>query len=132
MTLLLNILWFVFGGFLAGIAWLIAGAVLALTIVGLPWTAAAFRVALFSFAPFGRHAVPRDWATGRGDLGTGCLGSVLNIVWFLLAGWWLALGHLVIAVAQGITIIGLPFAVQHVKLAGLALAPVGKTISPPV
>jgi len=132
LTLVLNILWFVFGGFWSGLSWLIGGVFLAITVVGLPWTAAAFRIGLFSFAPFGRHAEPRAWITGQGDLGTGCLGTLLNILWFVVAGWWIALGHLVIAVAQGITIIGIPFAIQHVKLAGLALSPVGKTITPPL
>lgn len=132
MTLLLNVLWFVFGGFWSGLSWLLGGVILAITVVGLPWTAAAFRIGMFSFAPFGRQIEPRQWATGRGDLGTGCLGAGLNVLWFCLAGWWIALGHLVIAVAQAITIIGIPFAVQHVKLAGLALAPVGKTITPPL
>ena len=132
MTFLLNVLWFVFGGFWSGLSWLLGGVILAITIVGLPWTAAAFRIGLFSFAPFGRQIESRQWATGRDDLGTGCLGAVLNVLWFSLAGWWIALGHLVIAVAQAMTIIGIPFAVQHVKLAGLALAPVGKTITPPL
>ena len=132
MTLLLNVLWFVFGGFWSGLSWLLGGVILAITVVGLPWTAAAFRIGMFSFAPFGRHVEPRQLATGRGDLGAGCLGMLLNVLWFCLAGWWIALGHLVIAVAQAITIIGIPFAVQHVKLAGLALAPVGKTITPPL
>lgn len=132
MTFLLNVLWFVLGGFWSGISWFVGGAILAITVVGLPWTAAAFRIGLFSFAPFGRRIEPRDAVNGRGDIGTGALGTALNILWFLLAGWWIALGHLVIAVAQGITIIGIPFAIQHVKLAGLALAPVGKTITPPL
>lgn len=132
MIFLLNVLWFVFGGFWAGLSWLLGGLILAITIVGIPWTAAAFRIGMFSFAPFGRHVEPRRWATGRGDMGTGYLGVLLNVLWFCLAGWWIALGHLVIAVAQAITIVGIPFAIQHVKLAGLALAPVGKTITPPL
>ena len=128
MTFLLNVLWFVFGGFWAGLSWFLGGAILAITIVGLPGTAAAFRIGMFSFAPFGRHIESRQWATGRGDLGTGCLGALLNVLWFCLAGWWIALGHLVIAVAQAITIIGIPFAVQNFKLALIAIAPVGKSV----
>jgi len=124
MTLILNILWFIFGGFISGTAWLLAGALLAITIVGLPWSMAAFRIGLFSYAPFGRHVVPRS----RGDLGTGPLGFLLNVIWVLLAGWWLALHHLVIAVAQAITIIGIPLALQHVKLALISFAPVGQTV----
>jgi uncharacterized membrane protein YccF (DUF307 family) len=128
MTLILNILWFVFGGFLAGLGWLVAGLLLAITIVGLPWTAAAWRIAGFSFAPFGRQVVDRQAITGREDLGTGPLGFLLNVIWFVLGGWYLAIGHVVIAVAQAITIIGIPFAWQHLKLAVIALAPVGKTV----
>jgi uncharacterized membrane protein YccF (DUF307 family) len=131
MTLLLNILWFIFGGFAAGIAWLVGGCVLALTIVGLPWTAAAFRIGFFSFAPFGRHVVPRQYVTGREDAGTGCLGVLLNIIWFLFAGWYIALAHLVFGFLLAVTIIGIPFAVQHVKLAVIALAPIGKAVTEP-
>lgn len=130
MTLLLNILWFIFGGFLAGLAWMFAGLLLAITIVGLPWAGAAWRIAAFSFAPFGKVVVDRPWVTGREDLGTGPMGFVLNVIWFVLAGWYLALGHLVIAVAQFISIIGIPFALQHLKLAVIALAPIGKTVAP--
>jgi uncharacterized membrane protein YccF (DUF307 family) len=111
MYLLLNILWFVFGGFLSGLAWLLAGVVLAITVVGMPWTPAAWRIAGFSFAPFGRRVVDID------DRPTSTL---LNIVWFVFAGWWLALHHVVIAAAQAVTIIGIPFAWQHVKLAMLS------------
>jgi uncharacterized membrane protein YccF (DUF307 family) len=130
VSLILNVLWFVFGGFAAGLAWLFGALVLAITIVGLPWSAAAFRIGLFSFAPFGRHAVPRRLVTGGEDLGTGALGVVLNIVWFVFAGWYIALAHLAIGLAQALTVIGIPFAIQHVKLAGLALAPVGAAIRP--
>ena len=128
MTLILNILWFVFGGFFAGLGWLFAGLLLAITIVGLPWASAAWRIALFTFAPFGKQVVDRQSVTGRDDLGTGPLGFLLNVIWFVLGGWWIAIGHVVIAVAQAITVIGIPFAWQHLKLAVIALAPVGKTV----
>ena len=128
MTLLLNILWFIFGGFAAGLAWVLGGLVLAVTIVGLPWAGAAFRIAGFSFAPFGRHVVPRNAVTGRGDLGTGPLGFLLNIVWVLLAGWWLALHHVVLAIALMVTIIGIPFGLQHLKLALISFAPIGQAV----
>jgi uncharacterized membrane protein YccF (DUF307 family) len=75
-------------------------------------------------------AVDRRMLTGRDDIGTGALGVVGNVVWFLLAGWWLALGHLVAALALAVTIIGIPFAFQHVKLALLAVAPIGREIVP--
>jgi uncharacterized membrane protein YccF (DUF307 family) len=128
MRLLLNILWFIFGGFVSGTLWLLAGALLAITIIGLPWAGAAFRMAGFSYVPFGRQVVDRQLITGREDLGTGGAGFLLNVIWFVLAGWWLALHHLVIAVAQFVSIIGIPFAIQHVKLAVIALAPIGKSV----
>jgi uncharacterized membrane protein YccF (DUF307 family) len=121
MSLLLNILWFVLGGWISGTLWLLAGFILACTVVGLPWTPAAFRMASFSYGPFGRVVVQRD--TGVGS-------ALLNILWLLLAGWWLALHHIVLAVGLAITIIGIPFAWQHVKLAGLALTPVGMDVVP--
>ena len=128
MSLILNILWFVFGGFLAGLAWLFGGLLLAITIVGLPWAGAAWRIAAFSFAPFGKRVVERSGLTGYGDLGSGPVGFLLNVIWFLLAGWYIALAHLAIAVAQFVSIIGIPFALQHLKLAWIALAPIGKTV----
>ncbi|ADU13420.1 YccF domain-containing protein [Asticcacaulis excentricus] len=128
MTLILNILWFIFGGFAAGLAWCLGGCVLAITIVGLPWAGAAFRIAGFSFFPFGKAIADRDLTTGQSDLGTGGMGALMNIVWILLGGWYIALGHLVLALAQAITIIGIPFALKNVQLAWLALAPVGKIV----
>ena len=129
MTAILNILWFIFGGgFISWLAWLLAGVILAITIVGLPWSAAAFRIAGFSAAPFGRHVVPRQAVTGRHDLGTGPLGLVLNVIWVLLAGWWLAVHHVILGVLLMVTIIGIPFGLQHLKLAMISLAPIGQTI----
>lgn len=128
MTLILNILWFVFGGFLAGLAWCLGGCLLAITIIGLPWAGAAFRIAGFSFFPFGKAIADRDIHTGQNDAGTGGAGLLMNIVWILLGGWYIALGHLILAVAQAISIIGIPFALKNVQLAWLALAPVGKIV----
>jgi len=130
MTLLLNLLWLLLGGLLMAIGWWLAGVVAALTIVGLPWARACFVIGNFSIWPFGQEAVNRRDLTGRGDLGTGPLGWIGNIIWFLLAGWWLALGHLTSAVACFVTIIGIPFGIQHIKLALVALTPIGITIVP--
>ena len=102
----------------------------AVTVVGLPWAKACFVIGQFAFLPFGKEAVSRDLVTGKDDIGTGALGLVGNIVWFILAGIWLALGHVATALALFLTIVGIPFGVQHLKLAVLALAPVGKTIVP--
>ena len=130
LDLLLNILWIVFGGLWMAIAWLIAAAIMAITIIGLPWTRAAFNIALYTLLPFGHRAVSRADYTGQEDLGTGPLGMIGNLIWLVLAGWWLALAHLVFAVLWAITIIGLPFAWAHLKLAGIALWPIGKMIVP--
>jgi uncharacterized membrane protein YccF (DUF307 family) len=128
IRLILNILWFIMGGWLSGLLWLLGGALLAITIVGLPYSFAAWRIASFSFWPFGREVVSRELLTGQADIGTGPVGFLLNIIWFIAAGWYIALSHLLIAVAEFITIIGIPFALKDLQLALLALAPIGKTV----
>ncbi|HEX5379110.1 MAG TPA: YccF domain-containing protein [Phenylobacterium sp.] len=128
MRLLLNILWFILGGWLSGTLWILAGVLLAITIVGLPWAQAAFRIASFSYWPFGRQVVSRAELSRRGDLGTGPVGILLNIVWFIFGGWYLALHHILLGVALFVTIIGIPFGLQHLKLAIISLAPVGKAV----
>ena len=130
INLLLNALWILLGGLWMALSWVVAGLILALTIVGLPWTRSAFTLALYTLAPFGRTVVRRDQVEGHETLDTGPLGAIGNIVWLLLAGWWLALEHLAIALALAVTIIGLPFAWAHLKLAGLSLWPVGMTVIP--
>jgi uncharacterized membrane protein YccF (DUF307 family) len=128
IRLILNILWFILGGWISGLLWLLGGLLLAVTIVGLPYTGAAWRIAGFAFWPFGKEVVSREIVTGQSDIGTGPLGFVLNIVWFLLGGWYIALSHLLIAIAEAITIIGIPFAIKDLQLAGIALAPIGKVV----
>jgi uncharacterized membrane protein YccF (DUF307 family) len=130
VSLLLNLLWIVTGGIWMAIGWIVAALIMAITIIGLPWTRAAFNIAVYTLLPFGQTAVSRAAYTGRDDLGTGSFGVIGNIVWFVLAGWWLALGHLVFALGLAITIIGLPFAWAHLKLAALTLWPIGKMIVP--
>jgi uncharacterized membrane protein YccF (DUF307 family) len=129
-SLLLNLLWIVFGGLWMAIAWAVAAVIMAITIVGLPWARAAFSIAVYSLLPFGQTAVSRADYTGRSDLGTGPLGALGNLLWLVFAGWWLALGHILLALGWAITIIGLPFAWAHLKLAGLALWPIGRMIVP--
>jgi len=128
VSLVLNLLWIVFGGFYMALGWLIASVIMAITIVGIPWARAAYNIASYAFLPFGRRAVSRAEYLGVEDVGTGPLGVLGNIVWLVLAGWWLALGHLVTAILLAITIIGIPFAWAHLKLAGMALWPIGKMI----
>jgi uncharacterized membrane protein YccF (DUF307 family) len=130
LSLLVNLLWIVFGGGWMALAWFIAAILMAITIVGLPWTRAAFNIAFYTLLPFGQKAVSRADYTGHEDLGTGPLGTLGNLIWLVLAGWWLALGHIVTAIFLAITIIGIPFAWAHLKLAGLALWPIGKVIVP--
>jgi uncharacterized membrane protein YccF (DUF307 family) len=129
-ALLLNALWIVCGGLYMAVGWFVAAIIMAITIVGLPWTRAAFNIGVYTLLPFGQKAVSRAEYTGNEDIGTGLLGMLGNIIWLVLAGWWLALGHLVTAVLLAITLIGLPFAWAHLKLAGIALWPIGKVIVP--
>ena len=128
LRFLFNVLWFVLGGLLMALAWWLAGVVMIVTVIGLPWARACFVIGQFALWPFGREAVDRRLVTGRGDVGTGPLGLIGNVLWFVLAGVWLALGHLISALACFVTIIGIPFGWQHVKLAAVALMPIGKTI----
>jgi len=128
LRLLGNIVWFVFGGLELGLGWWLAGLLMALSVVGIPFVPACLRIGLLTFWPFGREVMDREQATGRGDIATGAVGCLGNVIWFLLGGWWLALGHLLAAVLYFVTIIGIPFGLQHLKLAALTLAPLGKTI----
>mgnify|MGYP003853769069 CR=1 FL=1 len=123
-----NILWFILGGAFMGLAWLLAGVIAYITILGIPWGRSCFVIAKFSFFPFGKEAVSREHVTNKGDLGTGPFGVIGNIIWFVFAGIWLAIGHLTAAVGLFITIIGIPFALQHLKLAGISIFPIGQTI----
>jgi uncharacterized membrane protein YccF (DUF307 family) len=86
MIFILNILWFVLGGFFAGLGWVLAGIIMAITIVGIPWARSCFMIARYTFWPFGYDLVSRDELTGRQDLGTGTLGTIGNVIWFVLAG----------------------------------------------
>jgi uncharacterized membrane protein YccF (DUF307 family) len=129
LSLILNLLWIVFGGLWMAAGWVIAAVIMAITIIGLPWAWSALNIASYTLLPFGRKAVSRAEYSGH-DLGTGLFGTLGNIIWLVLAGWWLALGHLVTAVLLAVTIIGIPFAWVHLKLAGISLWPIGKEIVP--
>ena len=123
-----NIIWFLLGGIVMGLVWWLIGLLAFITIIGIPWAKACFVIGGFSFFPFGREAISRKQLNNSEDVGTGAFGFLGNIIWFFLAGFWLAVGHLVSAVACFVTIIGIPFSLQHIKLAGIALAPIGQTI----
>ena len=93
VSLLLNLLWIVFGGLWMAIGWLVAAVIMAVTIIGIPWARAAFNIASYTMLPFGRKAVSRAEHLGTQDIGTGLFGFIGNLIWLILAGWWLALGH---------------------------------------
>jgi uncharacterized membrane protein YccF (DUF307 family) len=128
VSIFLNIVWLVLGGLWMAFGWVVAAVIMAITIIGLPWARAAFNIAAYTLLPFGQRAVRRDALTSQSDIGTGPLGLIGNLIWLLLAGWWLALAHIATAVVLAVTIIGIPFAWAHVKLAGIALWPIGKVI----
>lgn len=121
MTVLGNVLWFVLGGFLVALGYVIGGILLCLTIVGIPFGFQSFKIARAVAAPFGTRVVERPGASG-------CTAVVLNLIWIILPGVELAVTHLVLAALLGITIVGIPFARQHVKLVPLALMPFGRGI----
>ena len=121
MRLVLNIIWLVLAGVWLAIGYAVAGVVLCVTIIGIPFGVQSFKLAGYALWPFGRALVPRaDRMTGLSVIG--------NILWFVLAGWWLALEHLVVGILLCITIIGIPLGVASFKMAGAALVPFGKEI----
>jgi uncharacterized membrane protein YccF (DUF307 family) len=118
---LLNIIWLVLAGFWLALGYCIAAVLLAITIIGLPFAKQALKLAGYAFWPFGRVLVPSP-TRHKG------LSVVGNILWFILAGWWLALEHLVVGIILCITIIGIPLGVGAFKMAGAALVPFGKEV----
>ncbi|WP_329456238.1 YccF domain-containing protein [Streptomyces sp. NBC_01497] len=122
MKTILNIIWLVLCGFWMFLGYLAAGLVLCITIVGIPFGLAAFRIGAYALWPFGRTAIDRPEA-GAGSL-------VGNVLWVVLAGWWLALGHIFTGIALFVTIIGIPLALANFKLIPLSLMPLGKEIVP--
>ncbi|WBF66308.1 YccF domain-containing protein [Desulfovibrio subterraneus] len=128
IRMIMNILWFLLGGLWMGIGWYLAGLIMLVSIIGIPWAKACFVIGTFAFWPFGKEVVRREYVTGRDDIGTGALGFIGNVVWFIFCGIWLAIGHLLAALLNFITIIGIPFGFQHIKLAAICLAPIGKTV----
>ncbi|WP_029815598.1 YccF domain-containing protein [Vibrio parahaemolyticus] len=128
MRTLGNIIWFLFGGVFMGLLWWLFGILAFISIIGIPWGRACFVMGNFSFFPFGKEAVSRDELTNEMDIGTSPLGVIGNVLWFVFAGLWLAIGHILSAAACFVTIIGIPFALQYLKLAVISLAPIGKTV----
>lgn len=121
MSFLLNIIWFLLGGFMVFLAYLVGGLILCLTIIGIPFGIQCFKLSILGLAPFGKEI--RDTEPPGGALAV-----IMNIIWILLPGLELALIHLFLAAVFAITIIGLPFATQHLKMTRLALLPFGFTV----
>ena len=125
---ILNLLWLAFGGLWMGVGWYIVGLIMVLSVVGIPWAKACFVIGTFAFWPFGRTIVSREEVKGQSGIGTGTLGTVGNVVWLIFGGIWLAIGHVLTAIGCFVSVIGILFGIQHLKLAGITLAPIGKTI----
>ncbi len=121
MSLIGNLLWLIFGGLLSGLGYIVSGLLLCLTIVGIPFGLMSMRIGLATFAPFGKRVVERHDANSP-------LRILFNIVWLVLFGWGIALAHLASALVLFVTIIGIPFAIQHIKLIPLALFPFGRDL----
>jgi uncharacterized membrane protein YccF (DUF307 family) len=117
---LLNVIWLIFGGLLLALGYAVAGVICFVLIVTIPFGVASFRMANYALWPFGRTLVPKPSAGAGSAIG--------NVIWFVVAGWWLALGHLASAIAQFVTVIGIPLGVANVKLIPVALFPLGHEI----
>jgi uncharacterized membrane protein YccF (DUF307 family) len=121
MNLIGNLLWLLFGGLAAALGYIFGGFILCLTVIGIPWGMQCFKIAGLVLWPFGKKVVP---VSG----GTGCISLFCNIIWLLCGGLYTAIVHLVFAFILFITIIGIPFARQHLKLMELSLMPFGKQV----
>jgi uncharacterized membrane protein YccF (DUF307 family) len=122
LRLILNVLWLLLGGLVLALGWLLAAVVMFILIITIPFGLQALKIAGFTLWPFGRTLVKRPDA--------GAASAIGNVIWFILAGWWLAIGHLVAAVALAITIVGIPLAAAHIKLIPISLVPFGREVVP--
>jgi len=121
MSLLGNLVWLIFGGFLSGMGYILGGLLVCLTIVGIPFGVQAVKLGIATMTPFGKEIVATEEAAHFGNI-------LLNILWAVVFGWEIAVSHFVHGLILGITIVGLPFAKQHFKLIPIALAPFGREI----
>ncbi|WP_419997138.1 YccF domain-containing protein [Streptomyces boninensis] len=122
MKTLLNLIWLVFAGLWMAIGYVFAGLILCITIIGIPFGIAAFRIAGYALWPFGRTTVEKP--------GAGAPSVIGNVLWIILAGWWLALGHIATGIAMCVTIIGIPLGIASFKLIPVSLMPLGREIVP--
>jgi uncharacterized membrane protein YccF (DUF307 family) len=121
MSLLGNIIWLIFGGFIAGLGYIVGGLALCISIIGIPFGMQAIKIGIATLAPFGKSVVERRNANSP-------LRVIFNIIWIILFGWAIAVAHLTGAILLAVTIIGIPFALQHIKLIPLALFPFGRDL----
>jgi uncharacterized membrane protein YccF (DUF307 family) len=119
---ILNVLWLLLGGLVMALGWLLAALIMFILIITIPFGVQAVKIAGFTLWPFGRTLVKRE--------DSGVPSAIGNVVWFVLAGWWLAIGHLIAAVVLAITIIGIPLALAHLKLIPISLLPFGREVVP--
>ncbi|MDR1918391.1 MAG: YccF domain-containing protein [Tannerellaceae bacterium] len=122
MKLLGNIIWLIFGGFIIALEYLVSSILLIITIIGIPFGVQTLKLALLALWPFGSKVTDSGGSSG-------CLAVLMNIIWILIGGIWISLTHLGFGLLFCITIVGIPFGMQHFKMAGLALTPFGKNIS---
>jgi uncharacterized membrane protein YccF (DUF307 family) len=123
MSLVGNIVWLIFGGLISGLLYIFSGFLMCLTIIGIPFGLQTMKLGVATFMPFGKQVYTSPDADSP-------LRIILNIIWLVLFGWEIALNHLFWALVLGITIIGIPFALQHIKLVPLSLLPFGRTLAP--
>lgn len=119
MKILGNLIWLLFGGLAVFLEYIVAGILLCITVVGIPFGLQSFKLGILALWPFGQKIEYMNYAPG-------CLSTVMNVIWFFIGGIWITLTHFFFGILLGITIIGIPWARQHFKLASLALTPFGR------
>ncbi|MFT4245277.1 MAG: YccF domain-containing protein [Micrococcaceae bacterium] len=120
MKFILNLIWLIFCGFWMAFGYVVAGIMCFIFIVTIPFGVASFRMASYALWPFGRTAIPK--------VNSGIVNSILNVIWIILCGWWLALGHLISGIAMCVTIIGIPLGIASFKMIPISLFPLGTEI----
>ena len=123
MSVLGNIIWLVFGGFFMALEYLVSGFLLCCTIIGIPFGLQVFKIGLVALLPFSQTTVVEEGSRR-------CLEIIMNVIWFFIGGIWIALSHLGWGLLFCITIVGIPFGIQHFKLMRVALFPFGRTVIP--
>lgn len=121
MSTIGNLLWIIFGGFIIAVEYVIASILMMITIVGIPFGLQTLKMANLALWPFGRDTRSTEFATG-------CLGTIMNLLWIIIGGFWIFMSHIILGILLSITIIGIPFGKQHFKLAAFALTPFGREV----